>query len=109
HRLAIVASSIEDARAKLNAFASGEPIATGGREPLDEVARKFMRGETIDWRAVIGQGSRRMSMPTYPFERQSFWLEPARHHAATAFVRTQEQRQTLHGQRLFSPLRQQVF
>jgi acyl transferase domain-containing protein len=109
HRLAIVASTIDEARTKLNAFVSGERIATDGQGPLDEVARKFVRGETIDWRAIMPPGSRRIALPTYPFERQSFWLEPANNHAVSAFVQTQAQKQSLQGQRLFSPLRQQVF
>src|SRR5437868_2771068 len=73
------------------------------------MARKFIRGEVIDLRAVMGPRPRRIGMPTYPFERQSFWLEPTKNHAVTAFVRTKEEKQALQGQQLFSPLRQQVF
>jgi acyl transferase domain-containing protein/acyl carrier protein len=37
----------------------------------------WMNGVRIDWRGLHGgQGRRTVSLPTYPFERQRFWLGP---------------------------------
>ena len=29
----------------------------------------------LDWRSVLGAGSRRVALPTYPFQRQRYWWE----------------------------------
>ncbi|MGA4838254.1 SDR family NAD(P)-dependent oxidoreductase [Streptomyces sp. G45] len=43
------------------------------------VGRLFVTGVRVDWAAVLGgRGARRVDLPTYPFERQSFWLESGR-------------------------------
>ncbi|RBM07640.1 polyketide synthase dehydratase domain-containing protein, partial [Streptomyces sp. PT12] len=43
------------------------------------IGRLFASGVRVDWEAVLGgRGARRVDLPTYPFERQSFWLESGR-------------------------------
>ncbi|MGW2329877.1 SDR family NAD(P)-dependent oxidoreductase [Streptomyces sp. NPDC001700] len=43
------------------------------------VGRLFTAGVRIDWAAVLGgRGARRVDLPTYPFQRQSYWLESGR-------------------------------
>ncbi|MFE0061252.1 type I polyketide synthase, partial [Streptomyces sp. NPDC059003] len=43
------------------------------------VGRLFVSGASVDWGAVLGgRGARRVEVPTYPFERESFWLESGR-------------------------------
>ncbi|MEM7353001.1 MAG: type I polyketide synthase, partial [Acidobacteriota bacterium] len=40
------------------------------------LGRLWLAGQTIDWEGVHGPGHpRRVSLPTYPFERQRFWIE----------------------------------
>ncbi|MFF7656867.1 SDR family NAD(P)-dependent oxidoreductase [Streptomyces sp. NPDC007983] len=43
------------------------------------VGRLFTAGVRVDWEAVLGgRGARRVDLPTYPFQRQSYWLESGR-------------------------------
>jgi amino acid adenylation domain-containing protein len=43
---------------------------------LERIGRLWLYGVSIDWQKFYsGQQRRRVSMPTYPFERQRFWLE----------------------------------
>ena len=44
---------------------------------LDALGRLWMRGVAPDWRAVHrGEPRRRIPLPTYPFDRQRYWIEP---------------------------------
>ncbi|WP_330261998.1 SDR family NAD(P)-dependent oxidoreductase [Streptomyces sp. NBC_00539] len=51
----------------------------GGLERfLVSVAELFVRGVEVDWAAVFeGTGARRVDLPTYPFQRAHYWLEPS--------------------------------
>ncbi|WP_240351255.1 SDR family NAD(P)-dependent oxidoreductase [Streptomyces olivoreticuli] len=47
---------------------------------LDKLAALWAGGVDLDWRALHGPAARRISLPTYPFARDRFWigdLEPA--------------------------------
>ncbi|MGX7674551.1 amino acid adenylation domain-containing protein [Plantactinospora sp. DSM 117369] len=40
------------------------------------LGRLWLLGVDIDWRAVHQPGRRRVILPTYPFERRRYWVEP---------------------------------
>ncbi|WP_217145334.1 type I polyketide synthase [Streptomyces sp. AC627_RSS907] len=42
---------------------------------LSAVARLFVHGQPVEWRAVLGDGAR-AELPTYPFQHQRYWLNP---------------------------------
>ena len=45
------------------------------RQMLDSLAALQVRGAQVDWRALHqGSDHRRVRVPTYPFQRQRFWL-----------------------------------
>jgi acyl transferase domain-containing protein/acyl-CoA synthetase (AMP-forming)/AMP-acid ligase II/acyl carrier protein len=47
------------------------------RQMLDSLAALYIRGAPVDWRQVHGDGHhRRLRLPTYPFQRQRFWVPP---------------------------------
>ncbi|HYG64725.1 MAG TPA: beta-ketoacyl synthase N-terminal-like domain-containing protein, partial [Thermoanaerobaculia bacterium] len=64
----------------------GEAVAalrSPGAEPvtnvaaLDEASRSWLAGQPVDWASLPGVGGRRVPLPTYPFERQSYWIATA--------------------------------
>jgi malonyl CoA-acyl carrier protein transacylase len=46
------------------------------QQMAESVAALYARGAEIDWDSYeAGRGHRRLPLPTYPFERQRYWLE----------------------------------
>lgn len=87
HRLAVVASTTAELADGLRAFAEGRPpgwpvhtgtVADGSdagparRCDEDDTARRWVTGSRIEW--SVPEGARRVSLPTYPFERSRHWL-----------------------------------
>jgi acyl transferase domain-containing protein/SAM-dependent methyltransferase/acyl carrier protein/aryl carrier-like protein len=82
HRLAVVASSGEEAARRLAALDGARGWADPGALPreipasldLEQVARLWVEGAEIDWERIFGKGFRRVTLPSYPFQRQRYWL-----------------------------------
>jgi acyl transferase domain-containing protein/acyl carrier protein len=56
---------------------------------LASVGRLWIAGAAIDWPAFHGgERRRKVALPTYPFERQRFWVDPPAPAAASAAVAT---------------------
>jgi acyl transferase domain-containing protein len=71
-RAAVVADTVDTAIAALDALGLGQ--VTGGDGPLREIARRWVDGAGD----LPETGGRRIPLPTYPFQRRRFWIEPAR-------------------------------
>jgi acyl transferase domain-containing protein len=93
-RLGFVVTSTEDLEAKLGAFASGaqdiegsyrgriepgaEAAATTGWDSTTELMRKWATGFNPDWNKLYsGRTPQRISLPTYPFARERYWIDGA--------------------------------
>jgi len=58
---------------------------------LEAAGRLWEAGVELDWPAFFaGRRRQRVSLPTYPFERRRYWIEPA---AASAVSRSRERRE----------------
>jgi acyl transferase domain-containing protein/NADPH:quinone reductase-like Zn-dependent oxidoreductase/SAM-dependent methyltransferase/NADP-dependent 3-hydroxy acid dehydrogenase YdfG len=56
------------------------------RQLLSSLATVYERGGAIDWKAFGRGAGRRVALPTYPFERSSYWVDvrPVQEAAASA-------------------------
>ncbi|TYB89460.1 SDR family NAD(P)-dependent oxidoreductase [Oceaniovalibus sp. ACAM 378] len=86
-RVGIVARDTADLARSLDDWLSGRPTqavilpGAGVREEsvLHAALRRWVSDSSVDWVPLRDGGPRRIvSLPTYPFERQRFWLETAR-------------------------------
>nr|WP_294167626.1 SDR family NAD(P)-dependent oxidoreductase [uncultured Sphingomonas sp.] len=58
--------------------------AEAGTGLPDTLGRLWLAGVEVDWTGVhAGAARQRVMLPTYPFERQRYWLEPNRQHVAS--------------------------
>ncbi|MEQ9334265.1 SDR family NAD(P)-dependent oxidoreductase [Thalassobaculum sp.] len=67
-RCVIEAADSAAGRRRLAAFAAGRPVA-----PETPLGRAAAAGQAVDWLAEQGRPSRRLRLPTYPFEHRRFW------------------------------------
>jgi acyl transferase domain-containing protein/acyl carrier protein len=94
YRLGIMATSTADLRRKLQAYCNGrqvDGVVAGYHDGTSETAAAFnaslpdvalqelgsayVRGDRIDWRALYQHvACRKVDLPTYPFQRQRYWL-----------------------------------
>jgi acyl transferase domain-containing protein/acyl carrier protein len=77
---------------------------------LDSLAGLYTRGVTVDWAGFHKDGpGRRLHLPTYPFQRERFWVEATTGPRSSSVSRANGQGHRVLGQRLRSPLRDVQF
>ncbi|OXM42739.1 beta-ketoacyl synthase, partial [Amycolatopsis thailandensis] len=66
--------------AVLSPLVDGIPLLRKGHDEevtaMTALATLHVRGARVDWDAVL-PGARALDLPTYPFQRKHFWLDPA--------------------------------
>ncbi|MFN3647968.1 MAG: SDR family NAD(P)-dependent oxidoreductase [Armatimonadota bacterium] len=82
-RLAVVGATAAELRERLRDWSSGgEPgqCLGAGEARLRDAGEAYVRGGEVD-PAVFGEAGswRKAPLPTYPFQRQSYWVERRRH------------------------------
>ena len=58
------------------------------RKKLAKLAQSWARGLTVDWNKLYGEAApRRISLPTYPFAKERYWIDeaPVRHSVDSRF------------------------
>ncbi|MFE9203232.1 AMP-binding protein [Micromonospora sp. NPDC007230] len=77
HRAAVVAADLPGALAALDVLLDTEARIAGDGGPLRELAADWVAGRDVDWDALHPEGTvRRTGLPTYPFQRQRYWIDP---------------------------------
>ena len=76
------------------------------KQMLGSLAQLYVRGQTIDWSGYeAGRKRRRLPLPTYPFQRKRFWIEPEGYGANTGAHAGETRSPTRHpllGERIYS-------
>jgi len=77
------------------------PGRDDGRQMRDSLAKLYVRGSSVDWdRFHDRPGRRRVLFPTYPFQRERYWIQTRPHTPAAPSGRCAH---PLLGRRLLSP------
>ncbi|MEU7282894.1 type I polyketide synthase [Streptomyces sp. NPDC045431] len=74
---AMAADCLGDAgEARRELVAAAPPGGPEAVSVLTAVSRMYACGAEVDWAAVFaGRGARRVELPTYPFQRETYWLD----------------------------------
>jgi len=78
-----VQDTAEEADIAATALGSLRRDEGGPARFLTSLAQAHIAGATVDWAAVF-PGARRVDLPTYAFQRRSFWLSPPAPHGDVA-------------------------
>ncbi|MFU8874623.1 AMP-binding protein [Micromonospora sp. SL4-19] len=77
HRAAVVAADLPGALAALDLLLDTGARIAGEGGALRELAADWVAGRDVDWDALHPAGTvRRTGLPTYPFARQRYWIDP---------------------------------
>jgi acyl transferase domain-containing protein/dienelactone hydrolase/acyl carrier protein len=58
------------------------PGRTESGAVLEALGEWFTRGGQVDWEAVLAPGAHRVALPTYPWQRERYWIESSAPRAA---------------------------
>ncbi|WP_345599874.1 SDR family NAD(P)-dependent oxidoreductase, partial [Streptomyces coacervatus] len=73
-----VQESVEDAGRQAAVVGTLRRDDGGADRFLASLGEAFVHGVSVDWKAVFaGTGARRVDLPTYAFQHQNYWPEPA--------------------------------
>jgi len=108
HRLAIIASSVSEAKAHLstylldsqrqNLFGLESAASQNGKnEVLTTLAQQYIQGNDISWPNTAGN---RVELPTYPFQREAYWVDVQPLREKRAFGRSHQNIHPLVGNRI---------
>ena len=84
HRAALVFRDAAELRARLEALAEESDLPrsdedsgrSGSRTALEAVAAAYQAGEQVSFAELFaGEKRRRIAIPSYPFQRRSFWIQ----------------------------------
>ncbi|MCA6091440.1 type I polyketide synthase [Streptomyces sp. SCA3-4] len=76
HLTAAALAGVAGEREGLMCTATARAGAREAQTVLAALGRLHVHGLPVDWRRVYaGSGARRVDLPTYPFQRQRYWLE----------------------------------
>ncbi|SFB44073.1 amino acid adenylation domain-containing protein [Amycolatopsis marina] len=76
-RAAVVAESRDAAVTALDVLLDDDTDLAGQQGELLELGARWVAGADVDWRAHYeGRSGRRIPLPTYPFQRTRFWIDP---------------------------------
>ncbi|MEM7535282.1 MAG: alpha/beta fold hydrolase, partial [Chloroflexota bacterium] len=72
-------------------------VRSDWEQMLQSAGEMYTRGVAIDWQAFHGdEPRRRVSLPTYPWQRQRYWIPTSTTSTVSAQAVTSKQRQQLH-------------
>ena len=70
------------------------------------LAELYLRGVDINWQGVNAENCRRVSLPTYPFQRKRYWFDLPKPNSIRPQIKSTH---PLLGQKISSPLKQTLF
>lgn len=82
YRAAIICRNVTDAMQRLTSLSNATSIEAmeidlNVDQELTEIAQSWLSGASIDWKSFYNlERRRRVPLPTYPFERQRYWIDP---------------------------------
>jgi acyl transferase domain-containing protein/acyl carrier protein len=77
----------EDQRTKVASLPTAQATVGAQAFMLNALGQLWCAGVTIDWTGFYENESRlRVPLPTYPFERQKFWIQPGDQKSASSFA-----------------------
>lgn len=107
-RLAVIGRTSSEMVQQLDCFIqNGNPPADGD-ESLESVRNVYESGGKVDWSTLYPDGSRLMSLPLPPWQRESFWFE-AKDSVDQAALPGKGVNGRLLGRRIHSPLKEVLF
>ncbi|HEY0697126.1 MAG TPA: type I polyketide synthase, partial [Micromonospora sp.] len=75
-RAAVACATVADAVATLDSLLAGDGRLGGAPADLLAVGARWVDGEDVDWAELVGDTGRLTGLPSYPFQRTRYWIDP---------------------------------